>query len=144
MTASESTTQRPSLLHASERLVASVVLVGTRLVSHPHVAAHTEKVSRELRQARAVGQFTVLTATAKLKAALAAETSETTTPPEDSPIVVVPDAPTCIPDYANLSASQIVPLLSALTEDERVDVANYESATRRRRTILAALGDTAS
>jgi hypothetical protein len=41
-----------------------------------------------------------------------------------------------IPDYDNLSASQVVPRLDGLSPDELEAVRRYESANRRRRTIL--------
>jgi hypothetical protein len=50
-----------------------------------------------------------------------------------------PAAPSAIPDYASLAASQVVPRLAALTDAEVDEVAAYEMATRKRRTILAAL-----
>lgn len=42
-----------------------------------------------------------------------------------------------IPDYDLLSASQVVPRLESLGEDELALVARYEAGTRGRRTILA-------
>ncbi len=51
----------------------------------------------------------------------------------------VPAAPSAIPDYASLAASQVVPRLAALTDSEVDEVADYEMATRKRRTILAAV-----
>jgi hypothetical protein len=51
----------------------------------------------------------------------------------------VPAAPSAIPDYASLAASQVVPRLAALTDSEVDEVAAYEMATRKRRTILAAV-----
>ena len=144
MTASEEQSQRTSLLQASERLVTSMAHVGVRLVSHPQVTAHTDKVSRELRQARAIGQLTVLTATSKLKNAFAGDETTRSPEPAPTPPAEVRDAPACIPDYANLSAAQIVPLLGALTADERIDVATYEESTRKRKTILSALADSTS
>jgi len=44
-----------------------------------------------------------------------------------------------IPDYDSLAASQVVPRLRSLSPDELAAVAAYESATRGRRTILAAV-----
>ena len=41
-----------------------------------------------------------------------------------------------IPDYDSLSAVQVVPRLDGLTAEELVDIESYESALRRRRTIL--------
>jgi hypothetical protein len=101
-----------------------------------------EKVSGELRQARAIGQFTVLTAVAKAKRALA-ERSEPvvdSSPVTRAPAPTIPDEPSAIPGYTNLAANQIVPLLHGLTDDERAEVLAFERATRSRRTILSALG----
>jgi hypothetical protein len=51
-----------------------------------------------------------------------------------------PDAPAAvdlaIPDYDNLSASQVVPRLAGLTAAELEDVRRYENAKRNRKTIL--------
>jgi hypothetical protein len=41
-----------------------------------------------------------------------------------------------IPDYDNLSASQVVPRLGGLSTDELDEVLRYESAKRGRKTIL--------
>jgi len=41
-----------------------------------------------------------------------------------------------IPDYDNLSASQVVPRLGGLSSDELDEVLRYEEATRGRKTIL--------
>jgi hypothetical protein len=45
-----------------------------------------------------------------------------------------------IPDYDSLSASQVVPRLDGLTAAELEAVREYESATRRRKTILNKVG----
>jgi hypothetical protein len=46
-------------------------------------------------------------------------------------------APLAIPEYDSLSASQVVRRLAGLNPEELAEVAEYESATRGRRTILA-------
>ncbi len=52
--------------------------------------------------------------------------------------VVVPDpASLAIPDYDSLAASQVVPRLDALDDDELEAVRCYESGVRGRKTILA-------
>lgn len=142
MTVSETPDFR-ALVTSAEKMVGSLVHLGEKVVGESLNAAGpaSERVARELRQARAVGQFTVLTATAKLKQQFASPaptvvTSDTT---EETTTTVVPPTPGAIPDYKNLSASQIIPLLDGLTETERNDIAAYESATRGRKTILAAL-----
>jgi hypothetical protein len=53
------------------------------------------------------------------------------------PAADAPDVETlAIPDYDNLSASQVVPRLGGLSSAELDDVLRYESATRGRKTIL--------
>lgn len=51
----------------------------------------------------------------------------------------VPPVPRALDDYASLAASQVVARLEALSAPERAEVAAYERATRRRRTILSAI-----
>jgi hypothetical protein len=53
---------------------------------------------------------------------------------DDGPPVAVESL--AIPDYDNLSASQVVPRLDGLSPDELEAVRRYETANRRRRTIL--------
>lgn len=63
--------------------------------------------------------------------------------PEPAPSPPVPvgpapsDAGLAIPDYDSLSASQVVPRLDGLTDDELEDVRRHEEAGRGRRTILS-------
>ena len=45
-----------------------------------------------------------------------------------------------IPDYDSLAASQVLPRLEGLTDDELEAVRNYETAHRSRRTILGRIG----
>ncbi|QGG95279.1 hypothetical protein [Actinomarinicola tropica] len=63
-------------------------------------------------------------------------------PEEATHLTVVPDAAPdaeelAIPDYDNLSASQVVPRLDDLAEDELAAVQAYERAHRGRMTILS-------
>jgi len=79
---------------------------------------------------------------------LADESSPSSDPPpyDDAPgadaAVEVDDGPPvaveslAIPDYDNLSASQVVPRLDGLSPDELEAVRRYERANRQRRTIL--------
>ena len=101
-----------------------------------------EQIESELRQAKAVGQFTVLMAVSKLKAAMTPEEAPTPSPAEPT-VATEPvpqgEAPTCIDEYDSLTASQIVPLLADLTADERSEVLAYESARRGRNSILKEL-----
>jgi hypothetical protein len=136
-----------SLRDSTERIAASIVTLAGRVISDKRVSEPAGRVQREFRQARAVGQFAVLSAAAKVKRVLEPDAPEVT---DEAPTgssgttsvpvaVVTPAAPHCLPDYTNLSASQIIPLLRALTPNERADVLAYEEATRQRKTILAAL-----
>ena len=113
--------------------------IGLRLLSDKRVAEPLEKVSRELRQAKAIGQLTLLTIGSKIKSANApaTETSSATVTP--TPVDTEVGEPNCIENYGELTASQIVPLLDGLTAAERANVLAYEMSTRQRRTILAAL-----
>jgi hypothetical protein len=104
-------------------------MLGAQMLSKPCVTGPTERVQRELRQARAVGQLTVLSA----------PQSEVVADEPAPPSVPVLPVPAGIPDYENLSASQIVPLLRGLTTEERTEVLAYETATRGRKTIISAL-----
>ena len=101
-----------------------------------------EQIESELRQAKAVGQFTVLMAVSKVKAAITPDEASVA-PPAESTVVTesVPhgEAPACIDEYDSLTASQIVPLLADLTADERREVLAYESARRGRNSILKEL-----
>ncbi len=66
----------------------------------------------------------------------AAPTDEPARPPghHDQPAVAAGDL--AIPDYDNLSASQVVPRLAGLSTEELEAVRRYESARRGRKTIL--------
>lgn len=125
-----------------DRIANALTAIGARALTDPRVIEISERLQRELRQARAVGELTVLTAAQNLKSAATPPTSEAPAADVETPVVHL--APECVPDYVNLSASQIIPLLSGLSVTERAEVLAYESATRRRKTILAALGASTS
>lgn len=98
-------------------------------------------IEATFRQAKAIGELTVLMSTAKVKeilSNLAPDTKDSA--PEVPPLVSEPtvklDSP--LPDYDSLTASQIVALMASLSPDERAVVAEYESQNRRRSTILNA------
>jgi len=105
------------------------------------------QVEAELRQAKAVGQFTILMASAKAKSAINDLVhQETAKPPTAEPSTVKTDdaqidvdAPSCIEEYDSLTASQIVALLGELSPEEREQVLAYESANRGRNSILKEL-----
>lgn len=56
--------------------------------------------------------------------------------PDPEPEVAVDAADLAIPDYDSLAASQVVPRLRALADDELEAVRAYEAAGRGRKTIL--------
>lgn len=58
--------------------------------------------------------------------------------PSEQPAGIDPEQ-LALPDYDSLSAADIVGLLGALTQHERDAVEEYESANRRRRTVLGKL-----
>ena len=104
---------------------------------------HNDKLAKELRQAKAIGQLTVLVGSQKIRAlwqsteplpsenvASASSTPEPTPEPMTAPW----------PDYDTLSGSEVVKALEGADESLRQQVAAYESATRGRRSILDALG----
>jgi hypothetical protein len=135
-----------SLINSTERIFQSVVALSNKAIADSPLADTSERLASEARQARAIGQLTVLATTAKVKqwlnspVVVAAPAASEAARPTAKPTVA---SPTGIADYANLSASQIVPLLSGLTGAERTEVFEYESATRQRKTILAALAKSA-
>lgn len=55
---------------------------------------------------------------------------------EDAPAPAPPVTSLAIPDYDSLAASQVVPRLAGLSEDELEAVRRYEAAHRGRKTIL--------
>ena len=141
MTASEESSF-DALKASSERMVSSVVMIGAKVLMDPRVAVPAERVQSELRQAKAIGQLAVLTAAAKLKKIIQPDKDPVRGPlatPSYDRDAEAPTSPAGIPNYVQLSASQIIPLLSGLTVAERDTVLAYETATRQRKTILAAL-----
>lgn len=108
-----------------------------------------EAIQSELRQAQAVGQFTVLMATAKAKAAISdllpkatVESVDATPAPREDEQTTTEigvdrlSPPTSIPDYDSLTASQVVAQLGELTAEERSEILAYEQANRARNSIL--------
>lgn len=134
------------LIEAGGEVLAASVKYGEKVILGISGRERAE-VEAELRQAKAVGQFTVLMATAKAKSALndlvhqeastAPPAEQTATPSAEVKIDL--DPPVCIEDYDALTASQIVVLLSELSRDERKQVLAYESANRGRNSILKEL-----
>jgi hypothetical protein len=102
-----------------------------------------DKLSQELRQAKAIGQLTLLVGSQKLRALwqstepLRSETVASA-PPTPEPTTEPMTAPW--PDYDTLSGSEVAKVLEGADESLRQQVFAYESATRGRRSILDALG----
>ena len=105
--------------------------------------AVARRVRRRAPQAKQTAQVVGLVAKQKLKAkakdlkpsvvleAVSTEVKKIVVP---TPSVINP-----INDYAQMSASQIVPLLGRLNNDELLTIEQIETAGRNRRTILAAI-----
>ena len=134
------------LIEAGGEVLAASVKYGEKVILGISGRERAE-VEAELRQAKAVGQFTVLMATAKAKSALndLVHQEASTVPPAEQPatpsdeVTIDLDPPVCIEDYDALTASQIVVLLGELSRDEREQVLAYESANRGRNSILKEL-----
>jgi hypothetical protein len=122
-----------SLRDSAERMGTALTSIVMHFLTDPRVMSATERVQREVRQARAVGQLAVMGVATKLQPPPPAA------PEGEREPVDVPHVPSGIPGYSDLSASQIIPLLRALTDAERDEVRQYEQATRRRKTIMSAL-----
>lgn len=133
---------------AASELVGSVVKLGESVAVRV-TGKEREAIQSELRQAQAVGQFTVLMATAKAKSAVADllpkptpsvenESNEPTGDPEPAAKEVreLLVAPSAIADYDSLTAAQIVAQLSDLSAEERSEILAYEQANRSRNSIL--------
>jgi hypothetical protein len=69
-----------------------------------------------------------------------ATATQTSAPVSDAPVTTPAHGPgaatLAIPDYDSLSASQVVPRLEGLADDELAEVRAYETAHRGRKTIL--------
>lgn len=127
--------------------------VATRLISS--VTKYAEEVAVKfggkersdveatLRQAKAIGELTVLMSTAKVKELLSNLTPEPTADVPESTDAVVEEAVQLnspLPDYDSLTAAQIVALMATLSSEERAVIVEYEIQNRRRATILKAVG----
>ena len=98
-------------------------------------------VEATLRQAKAIGELTILMSTAKVKEMLANLSPETSvSEPQSAPTILSnePAMESPLPDYDSLTASQIVALMADLTADERAIVVAYEEQHRRRSSVLNA------
>jgi len=106
-----------------------------------------DKLSQELRQAKAIGQLTLLVGSQKLRALwqstepLRSETVASASPtPEPTPEPTTEPMTAPWPDYDTLSGSEVAKVLEGADESLRQQVFAYESATRGRRSILDGLG----
>ena len=103
----------------------------------------TDEVAKELRQAKAIGQLTVLVGAQKLRALWASTEPTVAAGPhanksDESPREALTPP---WPDYDSLSSSEVVTALSSADSALREATGNYERATRSRRAILDAIGD---
>lgn len=136
--------------HLAQRGIEAALLVPVALVGA--VRRQLPKLVQRLSNGRVIGRMAVdegvrrastlvrdsehLSAPiAPLVASLAPEVDTETSRPAQP----VPGAPAAITDYSSLAASQVVSLLNGLSPTELNEVREYEEATRRRRTILAAV-----
>lgn len=131
--------RRPSLLDV---VVFAPIDAAISVLRDPLGAAARGRAQAEqvVRQARALGELTVHFSLRELRARTSPVASDAT--PAPAPVRrkgAGPPPDEVIADYDNLSASQIVPMLSGLTESERQRVAAYESTARARQTILRKL-----
>jgi len=132
------------LVEAGSEVISASVKYGEKVILGIS-GRERQAVEAELRQAKAVGQFTILMASARAKSAIndLVRQESTTEQSAETPIVVTDGAdvepPTCIEDYDALTASQIVVLLSELSHDDRNHVLAYETANRGRNSILKEL-----
>ncbi|MEI8148506.1 MAG: hypothetical protein WCG62_05450 [Actinomycetes bacterium] len=134
------------LVEAGSEVVAASVKYGEKFFATATGRERAE-IESELRQAKAIGQFTILMASAKAKSALSDLVGHEEATPETPPasadrgatgevVMVDIDPPSCIEDYDALTASQIVALLPELSREERGVVMTYESGNRNRKSIL--------
>jgi hypothetical protein len=99
-----------------------------------------EDLSKELRQAKAIGQLTVLMGSHKLQELWKSTAPVNPAPPEASPEAPAPVELAEVPwvDYDSLSASEVVSALEGAGEELRSAVFRYESQQRARQSILTA------
>lgn len=108
------------------------------------------RLRQQMRNAHQLGQLAVTLGTAKLRSRVPAPAST----PDTAPALRIVDSPQApdqaseaaaepidhlMDNYDNLSASQVISMLSSLSEAEQVEIARYEQQTRNRRAILRAI-----
>jgi len=147
------------LRESAERVASSLMALGVAVEEVAVALGDTasRRVTTTLRNARAIGQFTVLSLVAQGKKMMAkvVPTDNSPTPashfgPNALPVASVAstvvdhevqtrNAPTCIANYETLTANQIIPLLSRLTAEELREVQSFESSGKARARVLAAI-----
>ncbi|MBU6233484.1 MAG: hypothetical protein KJS64_04465 [Acidobacteria bacterium] len=99
-----------------------------------------QEIESTLRNAKAIGELTVLMSSAKIKEYVGSLASSPVIDDSENgsvePASGVGTAPDFIPHYDSLTASQIVSVLPSLSAEERQAVAIYESGNRARSLIL--------
>lgn len=125
-----------NLLRACGRLATSTVRFTERLVTKT-LGKERHELAAELAKARVLGELAVNAATAKLQAKLNPPAETTTTPPLAT-VAFTASIPSWIPDYDELTASQIVALLVGRSEAEIAEVRAYELEHRARPSIAKA------
>ncbi len=152
----EARTLMPSLIERGRNQVTMARMVGRFAVQQGQVEAskrlgpvqeQVEAVLVDLGLVPSPSGPTTGTTAASTPSSAASPAEDATTEPE-TVLEVVPDpepesgpaAPPvedlAVPDYDSLAASQVVPRLRALGDDELEDVRRYEAAGRGRKTIL--------
>ena len=153
--------ERDPLEWVMDRLVYGPYGALTELTLHPATAAESgrRRLEQQIRNARFLGEMTLTHGSRELKrrigdlltggaASPEATRSEQAADASTAPHDAAPAAQRIMPDpvdhilagYDDLSASQVVKLLDALSIGELQSVVTYEEATRGRRTILTRAG----
>jgi hypothetical protein len=91
-----------------------------------------KEINQQIRSARMVGTMTVNQAKREVEKLLTPQPTVKVEPPIET--VEVPPLP--ISNYDSLTAAEIIRLLDALTPAERQQLADHETAHRKRRTVL--------
>ncbi len=127
-----------SALHSVGRIARAL-----EKLAEQHVP-HNDKMAKELRQAKAIGQLTLLVGSQKLRAFWESTEKVADAPagePTHEPVLPTESLTPPWPDYDALSGTEILSVLEGSDDSLRQAVLVYERATRGRRSILDALGD---
>ena len=108
------------------------------------------RLHQQMRNAHQLGQLAVTMGAAKLRSRIPTPAST----PDAAPVLRIVDSSQApdqaseaaaesidhlMDNYDNLSASQVISMLSSLSEAEQEEIARYEQQTRNRRAILRAI-----